>query len=337
MTEQITDKLGRPLRDLRISVTDRCNFRCSYCMPKEIFGDDFAFLPKNELLTFDELTRIAAQYAELGIKKIRITGGEPLLRRDLHLLIKQLNGIPGIEDIGLTTNGMLLKKHGKVLYDAGLRRLNISLDALDEVFEEVNGRGIKAETILDQIDYAKTLGFNIKVNMVVQKGMNDHQILAMADYFKKRHITLRFIEFMDVGNDNGWNFDKVLTKTEMIELLQQHFNIAPVLPQYYGEVAKYYEHDNGPTIGFITSVSESFCSSCTRVRLSSEGKIYGCLFASSGFNLKSFVRRGVTDTELKDQLINIWKQRDDRYSDERTAETVKNRQRQKINMNYIGG
>ncbi len=337
MTEQITDKLGRPLRDLRISVTDRCNFRCSYCMPKEIFGDDFAFLPKNELLTFDELTRIAAQYAELGIKKIRITGGEPLLRRDLHLLIKQLNGIPGIEDIGLTTNGMLLKKHGKVLYDAGLRRLNISLDALDEVFEEVNGRGIKAETILDQIDYAKTLGFNIKVNMVVQKGMNDHQILAMADYFKKRHITLRFIEFMDVGNDNGWNFDKVLTKTEMIELLQQHFNIAPVLPQYYGEVAKYYEHDNGATIGFITSVSESFCSSCTRVRLSSEGKIYGCLFASSGFNLKSFVRRGVTDTELKDQLINIWKQRDDRYSDERTAETVKNRQRQKINMNYIGG
>lgn len=337
MTEQITDKLGRPLRDLRISVTDRCNFRCSYCMPKEIFGDDFAFLPKDELLTFDELTRIAAQYAELGIKKIRITGGEPLLRRNLHLLIKQLNGIPGIEDIGLTTNGMLLKKHGKVLYDAGLRRLNISLDALDEVFEEVNGRGIKAETILDQIDYAKTLGFNIKVNMVVQKGMNDHQILAMADYFKKRHITLRFIEFMDVGNDNGWNFDKVLTKTEMIELLQQHFNIAPVLPQYYGEVAKYYEHDNGATIGFITSVSESFCSSCTRVRLSSEGKIYGCLFASSGFDLKSFVRHGVTDTELKNQLINIWKQRDDRYSDERTAETVKNRQRQKINMNYIGG
>lgn len=337
MTEQITDKLGRPLRDLRISVTDRCNFRCSYCMPKEIFGDDFAFLPKDELLTFDELTRIAAQYAELGIKKIRITGGEPLLRRDLHLLIKQLNGIPGIEDIGLTTNGMLLKKHGKVLYDAGLRRLNISLDALDEVFEEVNGRGIKAETILDQIDYAKTLGFNIKVNMVVQKGMNDHQILAMADYFKKRHITLRFIEFMDVGNDNGWNFDKVLTKTEMIELLQQHFNIAPVLPQYYGEVAKYYEHDNGATIGFITSVSESFCSSCTRVRLSSEGKIYGCLFASSGFDLKSFVRHGVTDTELKNQLINIWKQRDDRYSDERTTETVKNRKRQKINMNYIGG
>ncbi|UTH13966.1 GTP 3',8-cyclase MoaA [Macrococcus equipercicus] len=337
MTEQITDKLGRPIRDLRISVTDRCNFRCSYCMPKEIFGDDFVFLPKDELLSFEELVRIATQYAALGVKKIRITGGEPLLRRDLPLLINALNQIPGIEDIGLTTNGMLLKKHGQALYDAGLRRLNISLDALDHVFEEVNGRGIKAAAILEQIDYANGLGFQIKVNMVVQKGMNDHQLLAMTDYFKGRNITLRFIEFMDVGNDNGWNFDQVVTKAEMIQLIEQHYDITPVKPKYFGEVAKYYEHDNGAKIGFITSVSESFCSSCTRVRLSSDGKIYGCLFAGSGFDLKGLLRQGVSDEELKAQLVAFWRKRDDHYSDERTAETVKNRQQKKINMNYIGG
>ncbi|TDM12895.1 GTP 3',8-cyclase MoaA [Macrococcus lamae] len=337
MTAQITDKLGRPIRDLRISVTDRCNFRCAYCMPKEIFGDDFLFLAKDELLTFEELIRIADQYAQLGVKKIRITGGEPLLRRDLPQLIKALNDIPGIEDIGMTTNGLLLKKHGQALYNAGLRRLNISLDALDHVFEEVNGRGVKADAIIEQIDYAKRLGFQIKVNMVVQKGMNDHQLLAMTEYFKEQQITLRFIEFMDVGNDNGWNFDQVVTKSEMIQLIEQHYIIKPVLPKYFGEVAKYYEHDNGTKIGFITSVSESFCSSCTRVRLSSDGKIYGCLFAGSGFDLKSFVRQGVTDEELKSQIIKIWQERDDRYSDERTAETVNNRQRKKINMNYIGG
>ncbi|WP_313959904.1 GTP 3',8-cyclase MoaA, partial [Staphylococcus epidermidis] len=223
------DKLGRPIRDLRISVTDRCNFRCDYCMPKEIFGDDYTFLPKNELLTFEELTRISKIYAQLGVKKIRITGGEPLLRRNLYKLVEQLNLIDGIEDIGLTTNGLLLKKHGKNLYQAGLRRINVSLDAIeDNVFQEINNRNIKASTILEQIDYAVSIGFEVKVNVVIQKGVNDDQIIPMIDYFKNKNIEVRFIEFMDVGNDNGWNFNKVVTKEEMLNMIEQHFEISPV-------------------------------------------------------------------------------------------------------------
>ncbi|PTE70034.1 GTP 3',8-cyclase MoaA [Staphylococcus devriesei] len=340
MVALIKDKLGRPIRDLRISVTDRCNFRCDYCMPKEIFGDDFVFLPKDELLTFDEMVRIAKVYAELGVKKLRITGGEPLLRRNLYQLIAELNKIEGIEDIGMTTNGLLLKKHGQNLYDAGLRRINVSLDAIDdEVFQAINNRNIKASTILDQIDYAVSIGFHVKVNVVIQKGVNDDQILPMIEYFKEKNIEIRFIEFMDVGNDNGWDFSKVVTKDEMLELIEEHFDIEPVAPKYFGEVAKYYKHkDNGAKFGLITSVSASFCSTCTRARLSSDGKFYGCLFSTvEGFDIKSFIRSGVTDEELRAQLISLWNIRDDRYSDERTEQTVKNRQRKKINMNYIGG
>ncbi|MDA2853143.1 GTP 3',8-cyclase MoaA [Staphylococcus aureus] len=340
MVEQIKDKLGRPIRDLRLSVTDRCNFRCDYCMPKEVFGDDFVFLPKNELLTFDEMARIAKVYAELGVKKIRITGGEPLMRRDLDVLIAKLNQIDGIEDIGLTTNGLLLKKHGQKLYDAGLRRINVSLDAIDDtLFQSINNRNIKATTILEQIDYATSIGLNVKVNVVIQKGINDDQIIPMLEYFKYKHIEIRFIEFMDVGNDNGWDFSKVVTKDEMLTMIEQHFEINPVEPKYFGEVAKYYRHkDNGVQFGLITSVSQSFCSTCTRARLSSDGKFYGCLFATvDGFNVKTFIRSGVTDEELKEQFKALWQIRDDRYSDERTAQTVANRQRKKINMNYIGG
>lgn len=340
MVEQIKDKLGRPIRDLRLSVTDRCNFRCDYCMPKEVFGDDFVFLPKNELLTFDEMARIAKVYAELGVKKIRITGGEPLMRRDLDVLIAKLNQIDGIEDIGLTTNGLLLKKHGQKLYDAGLRRINVSLDAIDDtLFQSINNRNIKATTILEQIDYATSIGLNVKVNVVIQKGINDDQIIPMLEYFKDKHIEIRFIEFMDVGNDNGWDFSKVVTKDEMLTMIEQHFEIDPVEPKYFGEVAKYYRHkDNGVQFGLITSVSQSFCSTCTRARLSSDGKFYGCLFATvDGFNVKAFIRSGVTDEELKEQVKALWQIRDDRYSDERTAQTVANRQRKKINMNYIGG
>ncbi len=340
MVEQIKDKLGRPIRDLRLSVTDRCNFRCDYCMPKEVFGDDFVFLPKNELLTFDEMARIAKVYAELGVKKIRITGGEPLMRRDLDVLIAKLNQIDGIEDIGLTTNGLLLKKHGQKLYDAGLRRINVSLDAIDDtLFQSINNRNIKATTILEQIDYATSIGLNVKVNVVIQKGINDDQIIPMLEYFKDKHIEFRFIEFMDVGNDNGWDFSKVVTKDEMLTMIEQHFEIDPVEPKYFGEVAKYYRHkDNGVQFGLITSVSQSFCSTCTRARLSSDGKFYGCLFATvDGFNVKAFIRSGVTDEELKEQFKALWQIRDDRYSDERTAQTVANRQRKKINMNYIGG
>lgn len=340
MVEQITDKLGRPIRDLRLSVTDRCNFRCDYCMPKEIFGDDFVFLPKDELLTFDEMVRIAQVYTELGVKKIRITGGEPLLRRDLGKLIYQLNQLEGVEDIGLTTNGLLLKKHGQKLYDAGLRRINVSLDAIDDaVFQAINNRNIKASTILQQIDYAVAIGFQVKVNVVVQKGVNDDQIVPMVQYFKDKDVQIRFIEFMDVGNDNGWDFSKVVSKDEMLEMIEQNFDIEPVAPKYYGEVAKYYQHkDNKAQFGLITSVSQSFCSTCTRARLSSDGKFYGCLFSTvDGFNVKSFMRNGATDNELFEQFKALWNIRDDRYSDERTEQTVANRKRKKINMNYIGG
>ncbi|OEK74219.1 cyclic pyranopterin phosphate synthase MoaA [Staphylococcus saprophyticus] len=340
MVEQITDKLGRPIRDLRLSVTDRCNFRCDYCMPKEIFGDDFVFLPKDELLTFDEMVRIAQVYTQLGVKKIRITGGEPLLRRDLDKLIYQLNQLEGVEDIGLTTNGLLLKKNGQKLYDAGLRRINVSLDAIDDaVFQAINNRNIKASTILQQIDYAVAIGFQVKVNVVVQKGVNDDQIVPMVQYFKDKDVQIRFIEFMDVGNDNGWDFSKVVSKDEMLEMIEQNFDIEPVAPKYYGEVAKYYQHkDNKAQFGLITSVSQSFCSTCTRARLSSDGKFYGCLFSTvDGFNVKSFMRNGATDNELFEQFKALWNIRDDRYSDERTEQTVANRKRKKINMNYIGG
>lgn len=340
MVEQITDKLGRPIRDLRLSVTDRCNFRCDYCMPKEIFGDDFVFLPKDELLTFDEMVRIAQVYTQLGVKKIRITGGEPLLRRDLDKLIYQLNQLEGVEDIGLTTNGLLLKKHGQKLYEAGLRRINVSLDAIDDaVFQAINNRNIKASTILQQIDYAVAIGFQVKVNVVVQKGVNDDQIVPMVQYFKDKDVQIRFIEFMDVGNDNGWDFSKVVSKDEMLEMIEQNFDIEPVAPKYYGEVAKYYQHkDNKAQFGLITSVSQSFCSTCTRARLSSDGKFYGCLFSTvDGFNVKSFMRNGATDNELFEQFKALWNIRDDRYSDERTEQTVANRKRKKINMNYIGG
>ena len=340
MKEVIQDKLGRPIRDLRISVTDRCNFRCDYCMPKEIFGDDYTFLPKNELLTFEELTRISKIYAQLGVKKIRITGGEPLLRRNLYKLVEQLNLIDGIEDIGLTTNGLLLKKHGKNLYQAGLRRINVSLDAIeDNVFQEINNRNIKASTILEQIDYAVSIGFEVKVNVVIQKGVNDNQIIPMIDYFKNKNIEVRFIEFMDVGNDNGWNFNKVVTKEEMLNMIEQHFEISPVAPKYYGEVAKYIRHkDSDAQFGLVTSVSESFCSTCTRARLSSDGKFYGCLFASSeGFDVKALIRNGATDDDLKAQFKRLWSIRNDQYSDKRTMQTIENNRKKKINMNYIGG
>ncbi|WP_039042696.1 GTP 3',8-cyclase MoaA [Sporosarcina sp. ZBG7A] len=337
--EPITDKFGRPIRDLRISVTDRCNFRCSYCMPKEIFGDDYVFLPKSELLSFEEIERLAQLFAKMGVKKLRLTGGEPLMRRGLPELVGKLMQIEGIEDIGLTTNAVLLGQYAKPLYDAGLRRLNISLDALDpELFGEMNGRGVKPEVILKNIDKAHALGFTIKMNMVVKKGTNEQEILPMAQYFKERGITLRFIEFMDVGNDNGWSFEKVVTKKEILERLQAVHDLEPVEEEYYGEVAKRWRYkDNGAEVGFITSVSESFCSTCTRARLSSEGKLFTCLFASEGFDVRALIREGATDEELAAAVTGVWENRADRYSDERTEQTVKNRKNKKINMSYIGG
>lgn len=306
-------------------------------MPKEVFGDDYVFLPKNELLSFEEIERFAKLFALLGVKKLRLTGGEPLMRRDLPKLIEKLMKIEGIEDIGLTTNGVLLKQYAQSLYDAGLRRLNMSLDALDpDIFGKLNGRGIKPDLILSNIDYAQKVGFEIKVNMVVQKGINEGEIIPMAAYFKERDITLRFIEFMDVGNDNGWSFEKVVTKKEIYDMISAVHDIEPADEDYYGEVAKRYRYlDNKAQVGFITSVSESFCSTCTRSRLSSDGKLYTCLFASEGFDLRELIRSGMTDAELLDVITGIWERRGDRYSDERTEQTAQ--YRKKIGMSYIGG
>lgn len=331
------DQLQRPLRDLRISVTDRCNFRCTYCMPAEIFDEDYAFMPREQLLTFEEIERLASIFANLGVKKIRLTGGEPLMRRDLPVLIKKLMNIDGIEDIGLTTNGVYLVKYAAALKAAGLQRVNVSLDAMDdELFKKINGRGISTKAVLNGIDAALKAGLAVKVNMVVKKGMNDQEIIPMVSYFKEKGITLRFIEFMDVGSTNGWNFEQVVSKKEIYEKIHAVYPLEPVDPNYFGEVAKLYRYKGTNTeVGFITSVSESFCSSCTRARISAEGKLYTCLFATKGFDLKMLVRSEATDEDISKTVMEIWNDRKDRYSDERTEETAKNRKR--IEMSYIGG
>ncbi|MRG88337.1 GTP 3',8-cyclase MoaA [Salinibacillus xinjiangensis] len=333
----LQDKFGRPLQDLRISVTDRCNFRCTYCMPKEIFGTDFAFMPKDQLLSFEEIERLARIFVQLGVKKIRLTGGEPLLRKDIHLLIEKLVAIDGVEDIGLTTNAFLLEKQAQRLKDAGLMRVNVSLDALNqETFASINDVGASVERVLKGIEKAKEVGLEVKVNMVVKKEMNDHEVIPMAKYFKEKGITLRYIEFMDVGQTNGWDFSQVVTKKDLFKELDKHFELEPVDPAYLGEVAKRYRYVGTDTeVGFITSVSESFCSTCTRGRLSADGKFYTCLFATSGFDLRKMVRSDATDEELIAAFTPTWTQRQDRYSDERTEETVRNKP--KIEMSYIGG
>ncbi|MCU9600849.1 GTP 3',8-cyclase MoaA [Pallidibacillus thermolactis] len=333
----ITDKFGRPMHDLRISVTDRCNFRCRYCMPKEIFGRDFAFMPKEQLLSFEEIERLARIFISQGIKKIRLTGGEPLLRKDLHLLINRLVHIDGLEDIGLTTNGVLLEKQAQKLKDAGLKRVNVSLDALkDEIFKSINDSGVSTKHILKAIHKAKEIGLEVKVNMVVKKGMNEQEVIPMARYFKEHEIPLRYIEFMDVGETNGWDMKKVVTKKEIFHTLLNHFELEPIDSSYIGEVAKRYRYKGTKAeVGFITSVSESFCSTCTRARLSADGKIFTCLFASGGFDMKQMLRSGKSDEEILEVIQKIWGNRTDRYSDERTVQTAKNRK--KIEMSYIGG
>lgn len=336
-TYPIQDQLRRPIHDLRISVTDRCNFRCSYCMPKELFGDDYAFLPTSELLTFQEIERLAGLFVSLGVSKIKLTGGEPLMRRGLPELVAGIYSIDGVEDMGLTTNGVFLEQQAHALYAAGLRRLNVSLDALDpELFGRMNGRGLKPGFILKNIDYAVKAGFEVKVNMVVQRGVNESEIVPMAAYFREKNITLRFIEFMDVGNDNGWSYAKVVTKEEILERLQSSFELEAREVNYFGEVAKRYRYKGSSAeVGFITSVSQSFCSSCTRARLSSDGKFYTCLFASSGFDLKKLIRSGADDQSLLAAITDVWEQRADRYSDERTEQAKSSRT--KIGMSYIGG
>ncbi|MBG9857932.1 GTP 3',8-cyclase MoaA [Bacillus wiedmannii] len=337
MQEMVTDFFGRPLQDLRISVIDRCNFRCTYCMPAEVFGPDYAFLKDEFLLTFDEIERLAKLFVSIGVRKIRLTGGEPLLRKDLTKLIARLVKIEGLVDIGLTTNAIHLTKQAKALKEAGLHRVNVSLDAIDDdVFKDINGRNINTKPVIKGIMAAKEAGLDVKVNMVVKKGMNDHQVLPMATYFKEQGITLRFIEFMDVGSTNGWNFDQVVTKQELIEMIHSVYPLEPAEAHYFGEVAKRYRYvGTNVEVGFITSVSESFCSSCTRARISADGKFYTCLFATEGLDVRELLRGNLSDDELVSAIQNVWMNRKDRYSDERTEESAKNRP--KIEMSYIGG
>jgi cyclic pyranopterin phosphate synthase len=332
------DTLQRPLRDLRISVTDRCNFRCRYCMPEEVFGPDYKFLSKDQLLSFEEITRLANIFVSLGVEKIRLTGGEPLLRRDLPKLIHMLNAIEGVCEVTLTTNGSLLVKHAEELKDAGLRRINVSLDSLDDtIFGQMNGGRSNVKTILEGIDAAAAVGIKVKVNMVVQKGINDQDIVPMARHFRGTGHILRFIEFMDVGNSNGWNLQQVVSKQEIIEFIHAEMPLEPIQASYLGEVASRYRY-KGTTeeIGIISSVTESFCSTCTRARLSSNGHLYTCLFADQGTDLRSLIHSGVSDGEIKQAVESVWSSRSDRYSDERLNNT-KISNRTKIEMSYIGG
>lgn len=306
-------------------------------MPAEVFGPDFAFLPKSELLTYEEIERLAKIFVELGVEKIRLTGGEPLLRKDLPVLVKLLSQINGLRDIGLTTNGVLLPKYAKELKEAGLKRVNISLDSLnDELFGEINGRNVGVKPVIKGIKAAQEAGLGVKINMVVKKGLNDSEIVPMAKFCKENNLQLRFIEFMDVGSTNGWKMDDVVTKKEIYDLLSKHYLLEPVDPDYFGEVAKRYRYEGSDLdVGFITSVSESFCSSCTRSRLSANGQLFTCLFNGNGHDIRDFMRTGVSDGEIADRISSIWNGRTDRYSDERTEETVANRK--KIEMSYIGG
>ncbi|WP_445486653.1 GTP 3',8-cyclase MoaA [Niallia sp. 03133] len=333
----IKDKWNRPLRDLRISVTDQCNFRCRYCMPAEIFGPDYPFLSSNELLSIEELERLAKIFVSLGVEKIRLTGGEPLLRKDISTLINKLTKIQGLQDIALTTNGVFLPKYANKLKEAGLKRVNISLDSLnDQLFGEINGRNVGVAPVKKGIQAAKNAGLGVKINMVIKKGLNDQEIIPMAQYCKEEGLELRFIEYMDVGSTNGWKLDQVITKKEIFAILDQHFSLLPVEADYYGEVAKKYQYEEEEVyVGFITSVSESFCSTCTRSRLSANGKLYTCLFNGNGHDLRDFMRAGATDQELRNYICRIWENRTDRYSDERTEESAA--ARKKVEMSYIGG
>ncbi|MGX5476257.1 GTP 3',8-cyclase MoaA [Bacillus thuringiensis] len=332
------DKLQRPLKDLRISVTDRCNFRCRYCMPEEIFGPDYSFLSNEKILSFDEIERITRIFVSLGVRKLRITGGEPLLRRGLPKLIERLNKIDGVEDIGLTTNGSLLKKFAPDLYKAGLSRVTVSLDSLEEErFFYLNGNRSKVQRVLEGIQAAAEVGMKIKINMVVQKGKNEQDILQMAQYFKGNKHILRFIEYMDVGNYNGWDLKEVVSKQEIVDTIHQVMPLERIEANYSGEVATRYRYiGSEEEIGIISSVTDSFCSSCTRARISAEGKLYTCLFASKGNDLRELLRSEHTDEDITDVVRDIWNNREDRYSDERLNHTNK-KAIPKIEMSHIGG
>ena len=332
-----SDKLGRQLKDLRISVTDRCNFRCPYCMPSEIYGDRYQFLPKDDLLTFEEITRLASIFANLGVNKIRITGGEPLVRNSVEELIANLSYIPEIVDLTMTTNGYLLPQKAQLLKNSGLNRITISLDTLDEdVFRKMNGRNFGPDRVVEGIKSAEKAGLTpIKINAVIQRGVNDHTILQLANFVRDRGHILRFIEYMDVGTLNNWNMSEVVPANEIIQMIDREMPLEALKPLYPGEVANRFRYkDDGGEIGVITSVTNPFCSDCTRLRLSPEGSVYTCLFSDQGTDLRSPLRTGATDYELRRLIIGLWQNRVDRYSEIRSSVAGK---KKKIEMYHIGG
>jgi cyclic pyranopterin phosphate synthase len=330
------DRLGRPLRDLRISITDRCNFRCVYCMPKEVFGRDHAFLPRTELLSFEEIARVARVFASLGVEKIRLTGGEPLLRRDVERLVEQLAEIPGLE-LTLTTNGSLLARKADALARAGLDRISVSLDSLDDaVFRAMNDVDFPVSHVLEGIEAAAAAGLTpVKVNMVVRRGLNEDSVLPMARTFRERGHVLRFIEYMDVGHSNGWRLDDVLPAAELVAMIDAEMPLEPVPPAYPGEVANRFRYRDGSgEVGVIASVTQPFCGDCTRARLSADGKLYTCLFAVRGHDLRAALRGGADDDELRELIAGVWRVREDRYSEIRSENTA---ELPRVEMSYIGG
>jgi cyclic pyranopterin phosphate synthase len=331
----LQDRRGRRLRDLRISVTDRCNFRCVYCMPRAVFDSSHRFLPHSAILSFEEIARLARVFVGLGVEKLRLTGGEPLVRRDLDRLIAML-AETGV-DIALTTNGSLLAKQARALKAAGLQRVTVSLDSLDDAtFRAMNDADFPVAKVLEGIDAAAAAGLApIKINMVVKRGTNDDQIVAAARHWRGSGHVLRFIEYMDVGSTNGWRMDDVVPSSEVVRRISEVFPLVPLEASYSGEVAERWRYrDGGGEIGVISSVTQAFCSDCTRIRLSTEGKLFTCLFAEHGHDLMPLVRGGASDALLRDAIASVWLPRDDRYSEIRTAETAKQR---KIEMSYIGG
>ena len=339
------DSRGRTLRDLRISVTDRCNFRCTYCMPKEVFDKNYPYLSHQELLSFEEITRLSSIFASLGVEKIRLTGGEPLLRKNLEVLIGMLAQLRTPDDnpldLTLTTNGSILRKKAAALKAAGLQRLTVSLDGLDDaVFKKMNDVDFPVADVLDGILAAHEAGFeNIKVNMVVKKGTNDHEIVSMAKHFKGTGVILRFIEFMDVGSSNGWNMAEVLPSKEVIARINEVFPLEPIEANYSGEVAQRWRYRDGSgEVGVISSVTQTFCHECTRARISTDGQMYQCLFANQGYDFKTMLRSGRSDLEIANAVMNTWAGRDDHYSEIRGSNTAnQSTGNRKVEMSYIGG
>lgn len=334
--EQILDRLDRPLHDLRISVTDRCNFRCTYCMPKEVFGKDYQFLPRTAVLSFEEIERLARLFNAHGVQKFRLTGGEPLMRRGIETLIEMLATIPDV-DIALTTNGSFPLGRIQSLKNAGLRRMTVSLDSLDdEIFMAMNDVNFPVERVLEWIEASGEAGFSpVKINMVVKRGVNEQSILPMAQYFREKGHILRFIEYMDVGATNGWRMDDVVSAREIYEMINKEMPIEPTNPNYFGEVAERWQYtDGGGEIGIIASVTQAFCRTCTRARLSAEGKLFTCLFAIQGFDFRAMLRDGASDRDIYEAIEKVWRRRADRYSEIRTENSRPSR---KIEMSYIGG